>query len=335
MKYFILLFLSLFNFLFSTLLLDLEENPDPFILESKQIHIPKYPDAFNPSIVRYQDFILLVFRIRDPILKTTHQMGLIKLNNEFKPISKPYVIEIRNYLSGQSMAQDPRIITIGDEIFMVYNDMLGSPRKGFRRMLIGKIQFDGQAFFIENPEVLTHFDQEIKNRHEKNWAPFVYEDQLMLIYSLQPHIVLKPIAFENRCETKVSTKNFTKWEYGELRGGSQAFLVGDEYLSFFHSTKEMKTLQSEGKKISHYFMGAYTFEKDAPHAIKSISKKPIIGKNFYNGPLHKTWKPLRVIFPGGFIFDDQHIYVAYGRQDHEIWIVKMDRDALLTSLTGL
>lgn len=315
--------------------MDLEENCDPFILNTRQIHIPKYPDAFNPSIVRYQDSILLVFRIRDPLLKTTNEIGLIELDDMFKPISKPYVVKIRNQIPDQSMAQDPRIITIGDELFMVYNDMLGSARKGFRRMLIGKIQFDGKAFFIENPEMLNNFDQENKSRHEKNWAPFVFEDQLMLIYSLQPHIILKPIAFENRCETCFSTVNKASWEYGELRGGSQAFLVGDEYLSFFHSTKEMKTLQSEGKKISHYFMGAYTFEKDAPHAIKSISKKPIIGKNFYNGPLHKTWKPLRVVFPGGFIFDEQHIFVAYGRQDHEIWIVTMDREALLKSLSRL
>lgn len=335
LRYFILLFLSFFNFLFSTLSLDLEENPDPFILDVQQIHIPKYPDAFNPSIVRYQDSILLAFRIRDPILKTTHQIGLIKLNEKFQPISKPYVLEIRNYLAGQSMAQDPRIITIGNELFMAYNDMLGSPRQGIRRMLIGKIEFDGKSFFIENPEMLTHFDQENKNRHEKNWAPFVYEEQLMLIYSLQPHTILKPLSFENKCETLFNTETNTSWDYGELRGGSQAFLVGDEYLSFFHSTKEIKTLQSEGKKMSHYFMGAYTFEKDPPHAIKSISKKPIIGKNFYNGPSHKTWKPLRVVFPGGFIFDDQYIFVAYGRQDHEIWIVKIDRDALLTSLTRL
>ncbi len=334
MKYLILLFLSFFNFLFSTVI-DLEENPDPFILDTKQIHIPKYPDAFNPSIVRYQDSILLVFRIRDPLSKTTNQIGLIELDNKFKPISKPYVVEIRNQISGQSMAQDPRIITIGDELFMVYNDMLGSARKGFRRMLIGKMEFDGKRFYIENPEVLNNFDQENKSRHEKNWTPFVYEDQLMLIYSLQPHTILKPIAFENRCETQGSTVNKAPWKYGELRGGSQAFLVGDEYLSFFHSAKEMKTVQSDGKRIPHYFMGAYTFEKDAPHAIKSISKKPIIGKNFYNGPSHKTWKPLRVVFPGGFIFDDQHIFVAYGRQDHEIWIVTMDRAALLKSLDRL
>lgn len=332
MKQFFLLFLSFFNLAYSSPSIDLEENPDKFILETRQIHIDKYPDAFNPSIIRYNDSILLSFRIRDPLLKTTHQIGLIFLDNDFNPISKTYLLKI-NAQSGHSMAQDPRLLLLGEDLFMVYNDNLGSPHPGIRRMLRGKIQFDGSSCYIDNPEMCAYFDQENKKRHEKNWTPFVYEDQLMLSYTLQPHTILMPI--ENYCVSLCSTPTNIKWEYGELRGGSQAFLVGNEYLSFFHSSIDMTTKQSAGKKMPHYFMGAYTFEKEPPFAITAMSQEPIIGKNFYSGEPHKTWKPLRVVFPGGFIFDDQTIYVAYGRQDHEIWIVKIDKAALLKSLTKL
>lgn len=312
---------------------DLEECLDEFIVETNQICLPEYPDAFNPSMIRLNDSILMIFRIRDPISKSTNEMGLVWLNENFERISKVYLLEVRNRTSyGRSFSQDPRLIKIANDFFIVYNDTLGSLYKDVRRMVVAKLQFDKDAFFIDNPRMLTLFDHEIWNRHEKNWVPFNYQDHLMLAYSIQPHSILKPIIHEERCESISSTICTPRWSYGELRGGTQGLIVGNEYLAFFHSSREMQTMQSSGKKITHYFMGAYTFESSPPFAITSMSDKPIIGKNFYNGKIHKTWKPLRVVFPGGYVFNDRYIWVAYGRQDHEIWIAKMDRDKLLKSL---
>jgi hypothetical protein len=53
-------------------------------------------------------------------------------------------------------------------------------------------------------------------------------------------------------------KNFC-WNYGELRGGTEAKLVGDEYLAFFHS---QGTIHSRSSIT--YWMGAYTFTRKAP-----------------------------------------------------------------------
>lgn len=333
----IIFYLTFFCFfkgvLFSIDFIDLEESPDEFIIETKQIIIPEYPDAFNASIVDLPDCLLMSFRIRDPLLKTTDQMGLIQLDQNFNPISKPFVIQFRNHLENErSMAQDPRLILVRNDLFMVYNDSLNSPYKSMRRMLIAKLEFDGQNYFVKNPEMITQYDHEIWNRHEKNWAPFVYHDKLLLTHSLIPHTIYEPIFGEGRSETIASTETLTDWDYGEPRGGTQAFIISDQYLSFFHSSKEMKTKQSNGKKITHYFMGAYTFQKDPPFSITQVSQKPIIGKNFYNGELHNTWKPLRCVFPCGYIFNEEFIYVTYGRQDHEIWVVKIDREKLLNSL---
>lgn len=80
-------------------------------------------------------------------------------------------------------------------------------------------------------------------------------------------------------------------------------------------------------------MGAYTFKAEPPFDITGISPEPIIGKDFYHGPEYKTWKPLLVVFPGGFVYDNDNIWVCYGKQDHEIWIVKLDRKGLFNSLT--
>ena len=85
----------------------------------------------------------------------------------------------------------------------------------------------------------------------------------------------------------------------------------------------------------HYFMGAYTFSPDPPFSITSMSPEPIVGEDFYVGPSYKTWKPMRVVFPGGFIAAEKYIFVVYGKQDHEMWVVKLDKEKLLRSLIKL
>jgi predicted GH43/DUF377 family glycosyl hydrolase len=82
----------------------------------------------------------------------------------------------------------------------------------------------------------------------------------------------------------------------------------------------------------HYFMGAYTFSSTPPFEITSISPDPIIGKTFYTGPAYKTWKPLRVVFPGGFVCYKDSIWVVYGKQDFEVWVVQIDKEKLFKSL---
>jgi predicted GH43/DUF377 family glycosyl hydrolase len=85
----------------------------------------------------------------------------------------------------------------------------------------------------------------------------------------------------------------------------------------------------------HYVMGAYTFSPQYPFSIKQMSPEPIIGKDFYQGPHHptyKNWSSMRGVFPGGFVMDEQAIWVVYGKQDHELWVTKLDRARLLESL---
>ena len=215
---------------------------------------------------------------------------------------------------------------------MVYNEWINLKEAANRRMFISELQHDGSRFFVENPTPLLFYKNENKNRREKNWSPFEYNGDLLLIYSIHPHLIFRPLDGTNTCETFASTKGAIEWNWGELRGGSPALLIGDEYLSFFHSCKSMPTAHSNGKQIDHYFMGAYTFSAQPPFNVTRISPEPIVGKDFYHGPLHNTWKPLHVVFPGGFIFDNDYAWVFYGRQDHEIWAAKLFIKGLLESL---
>lgn len=148
----------------------------------------------------------------------------------------------------------------------------------------------------------------------------------MLGYSINPHRILMPLFGTRSCIDYCTSSSSIKWDYGELRGGTQAFLLGDRYLSFFHSS-----IQSDGELL-YYYIGAYTFSAEPPFKILEMSPHPIIGADFYDTPACKLVKPLRVVFPCGFVFDENYIWVACGKQDREIWIYKLDRQGLLDSL---
>jgi len=312
--------------------IDLEARQQDFVLQTRRIHVPGYPDAFNPSITRWNDSLLMSFRARDVLTGLTNLILLTWLDENFDPIGNPQILKVYHKYPSGSLIQDPRLIVINDKLMLVYSNIWNLPNKGIRRVYISEIEIEDDRFVAKNPEVILHFDVDPINKFEKNWVPFEYNGDLLLAYSINPHKIFLPIYGTKSCETLALTQGDIHWNWGEIRGGTQALVVGNEYLSFFHSSKLMSTKHSNGEPMIHYFMGAYTFERDPPFAITRMSPDIIVGKNFYNGSVYGTWKPLRVIFPCGFVFDNEFVWITYGRQDNELWIVKLDRNKLLNSL---
>lgn len=304
-------------------LLDLDKIPQPFVLETKRIRIPGYPDAFNPSIVKWENRLLMSFRTRDPATNQASLVGFTWLDDQFNPVGKP------QFLTEDSgiYIQDPRLLVIGNKLYMAYSDLWEQKRI----MCMAELQHDGVRFVAVNKDYYLDFQGDIR-KFEKNWVPFDYQGLILLSYSINPHKIFLPIQGENRCVTIADNDEQDTWDWGILRGGTPALLVDGQYLAFFHSSTLLATVQSGGEPMMHYVMGAYLFEAAPPFAIQKISPKPIISKTFYNGPAHQTWKPLRVVFPCGFIQNQKYLWVSYGRQDHESWIVKLDKAALLKSL---
>lgn len=329
--------------------IDLEDRAQSFVLEVKKIEIPEHPYAFNSSIVYWRGSLLLSFRDLPPsedsfscsIQSSSHsRIGLVFLNDDFSIDGEAQLLELPTsfFFQGevQCRAEDARLINIDERLFIVYSDNPHeNVNEGGFRMYIGELNYDGQSFYLLSLESLAHFPGESPYRREKNWVPFDYHGNLLLAYSIQPHRILRPyLDGSGVCEMWASSSSDTSWNWGELRGGTPALRVGHEYLAFFHSSIETATDHSNGEIVLHYFIGAYTFQKDPPFTLTRISPEPIIGRNFYHGKIYQYyWKPVRVVFPCGFVFNDKYIWMAYGRQDHEIWIAKIDRVELLSSLT--
>lgn len=266
------------------------------------------------------------------------QIGLVWLDKDFLPLSEPQLLDTRKKTPHiPSHAEDGRLINCGTQVYLIYsNSTQEKPARGAFRVYFGEILYDGENFHLEKAEPLLNFEGECSFKREKNWIPFNYEGKLFLTYSISPHLVLHPLEKLNCCETISISPHKIHWPFGVLRGGTPALLDGEEYLSFFHSSIKMSSLHSKGKNTFHYFIGAYRFKKEPPFTITQISAQPIIGKNFYHGANYKPyWTPVQAIFPCGFFFDEDYIWIAYGRQDHECWIAKLDKRKLMKTLIDL
>lgn len=312
--------------------IDLTDWNQEFLIETKKIEIPGYSDAFNPSLIRWKGKLLMTFRFREPITLRTHHIGIVWLDDDFNLVGDPTIVDMSVEKISHSYAQDPRLLAIDDRLYIIYSNMVSINLTNHRRMFIAELDYVNDKFVAKSSEGFINFKGNTNKLIEKNWVPFSYNGDLLLSYSISPHRVLKPI-FNNKTLDDFSESPISlNWDWGEMRGGTTALLVDDEYLAFFHSNKKIISKQSNNMIILHYFMGAYTFKKDPPFEITRISPEPFVKETFYTGPPYQTWTPLRAVFPEGFVFDDQYIWVSYGVQDHEAWIVKIDKKGLLNSL---
>lgn len=315
---------------------NLEESPHPFVAESRRITLSEFPDAFNPSIIRWKGRLLMSFRtITNPKDSyNTSEIGLVWLDEGFNPTSTPYLISCQESLLRPHRAEDARLIEVGQQLFMIYSgneDPLIS-KTGFR-VYVAELKEELGKFIVSRKDRLTQYERNNQGLREKNWTPFDYLGTLHLSYSLNPHLVFKPLLGTEVCETVASSFQSLAWKWGEMRGGTQSLRMEDRYLTFFHSSVRMASEHSKGEEMLHYFMGACTFECTPPFAMTHISPEPIVGNGFFSGLSYPPyWGSWRGIFPGGFIFDDEYIWIFYGRQNHEIWVVKLDKEELLESL---
>lgn len=317
--------------------IDLEQRLSKFVLEVKKIDVPGYPHAFNPSIIRWKGKLLLSFRyLPDLKNKFLSCIGLMFVDENFKAISEPFILPLKLFSgSSPSRAEDGRLLYVGDKLMLVYSDCKDvKVSKGGFRVYITELVHNGKQFDIVREICLDDYPHSDPNRREKNWVPFDYNGDLMLSYSITPHTVFYNDGKSGRCDYISSSDKSVDWSWGELRGGTPGLLIDDNrYLSFFHSWIDMPSIHSQGKISSHYFMGAYTYAADPPFDVLECSKEPIVGKNFYHGASYTPyWKPVVAIFPCGFVMNKKHIWVVYGRQDHEMWVVKMLKKPLMDSL---
>jgi predicted GH43/DUF377 family glycosyl hydrolase len=304
------------------------------VISTKRIVLDGYYDAFNPSIIKTDEGYLMVFRYCPNRANDAYTfIGVVKLNESFDPISTPQLLDSRfGNTDIPSHSEDARILTIGDSIYLVYNDnseVINPTFKDHRRdIFVAELVEENGIYSLLPPSKMIYPTKYADQNWQKNWVPFDWNGLLLMGYSIQPHEVIFSEQFSGICTQAGVSKMIFDWDYGTLRGGTPALMVGDQYMAFFHSSKNIVSDVSNGESLRHYFIGAYKFSPEPPFNITKISPEPINDDTFYTDTnFHR-----RVVFPGGFVVSGDYIYLVYGKNDEEIWVAQIDKNVLEASL---
>jgi predicted GH43/DUF377 family glycosyl hydrolase len=331
---FIFLILFIWRQAFSWIDLETLSQDQKIITATQEIKFSEFPGAHNPSIIKNDQGFLLIFRYQpNPVDSPwVSYIGIVQLDAHLKAISVPALLNTRCEGSKTpSQAEDARFFSYKNRIFLIYNDNLEvtCPQRSQRRDMFIAELFDRDGHYELSLSLKLIYPPEYNQQlWQKNWTPFVYNDTLYLSYSINPHLVLIPDLKTGKCYRHQCTSFSSIWPYGPFRGSSSAILIDGEYLSFFHSGIQEASIASWPWMVWHYFIGAYTFAATPPFALTRMTKNPILAPDFYT--ISNRLK--RVIFPGGFVIVDSSIYVAYGKDDCEIWIMTLDKEELKKAL---
>lgn len=317
---------------------------DEFINRIYEVKIPRFPKAYNATIIDDGEGYLMAFRyddyrlpVKQPIIWSEYyqSIGFIRLNANFEPIG--------NWMPCKKIGQrayDPRLFPVNDKIFLTYTSPLPEATNSVTSSAIylTQIQKNENHITVDEPLLLKAplLDNPFPTQgYEKNWVPFSYHDQPTFSYLINPHTVLTPSLEDGMCNLASIAKNVLDfdWDWGSIRGGTPALLVDGEYLAFFHSCKVDPIT---GIKI--YYIGAYTFESHPPFNLTKISTKPFLHHDFYSStPNHilTGHSASYVLFPGGFVVRDNHIYVCYGENDVSIKVMELNKNELYKSLMSI
>lgn len=304
--------------------------------DAKQIHLPGlFEIGTIPGVVKSEDGYLMVYRAEyrsffDYLIKhiTMHRnksLGLCRLNHDLQVVSAPiYLSESAPGIKrSKHSPNDPRLIKCQERYFTFYNDRAYVEEVGYvRKMYMCEVFPDrfGTAKILTFQESALFTVKGKKFHHvEKNWSPFIYQGKIYLVYLIEPHVIVKLDIDTGVCELVEENESKKIWDFGIARGGTPCVQIGNEYLSLFHSPYQVTCLGHSHKNA--YIMGAYWFSAEPPFKITRMTKRPLSSYTFYSG-LRKF------IFPSSLIDEGDDLLIFYGRDDKEIWALKVPKDKL-------
>lgn len=295
----------------------------------------------NPSIVKWRGRLLAASCLS--VGQSGSKMKPANGNVEFRWLNhtdypfhttEPY-LGIENEIEGLSSpltGQDPRIVVINeDKLQVYYTNQLGNR---FIRMGMAFIELNKTTNKVEitsNYDAIDPVGNFMSNH--KNWSPFIFGSEVLLIQSVNPFMVVKTSALDSERmhayhESTTEMEEFY-WPYGEVRGGTNAIFLPKKgvYLAFLHSAGHVTGMKT-------YVMGAYTFSAKPPFRILSMSPFPIMPQRFYDGP----WHPIRnrridyCVFPMGLFVDKDQLFLSFGYQDQRGYLARINVQALWDTL---
>lgn len=280
--------------------------------------IKQVTNWFNCSWIEFKGKRFLAYRLESAPFCRTIQIGLVEIDDNFSPIeSTNKVLQLHARLQGYSPnfhVEDPRLFIFNDELYLSYTD-------GYQM---------GQAKINhETREVIESFylDKKGLQQTEKNWIFFEHEGKLLCLYDIPKQRIFEMNGADH---TEIHRTSYNhNWKYGIIRGGTPPIKYGDNYLSFFHSAKDVKYKGQDGKQ---YYMGAYLFEAKPPFRPLAITERPLITGEIVDDNIPRLSNKIFVVFPSGVIRKGDSHYVSFGYNDYRCRYVEITDDLLQSEL---
>lgn len=273
----------------------------------------------NCSFLQFKGKTYFAYRMEMYPFCTRMRIALCLLDDNLQPIRETNTLpnlytnldlridNQRHLFKNGFHAEDPRLFIYNDELYLSYTD---GYQMAQAKINPASLQAE-ESFYIDKPD---------KKRTEKNWTFFDHQGKLLCVYQIAPHTIFEM----NRANySKVFETNFEHgWKWGIPRGGTSPVKHGDNYISFFHSAKDLPGGHRQ------YFMGAYIFEGKPPFKPLYISKEPIIAGEYQDDSMRRLSTKIYVVFPNGLIRKDNSWLVSFGYNDVSCRYIEIE-DSLL------
>eukprot|EP00878_Enallax_costatus_P004680 GHUV01004928.1.p1 GENE.GHUV01004928.1~~GHUV01004928.1.p1 ORF type:complete len:402 (+),score=109.70 GHUV01004928.1:2577-3782(+) len=174
---------------------------------------------------------------------------------------------------------------------------------------------------------------------EKNWMPFVWQDQLFTVHSVMPHRVFRINATGIAVQQFVTNSPtlFEPFKNEDIHGGPPVIFVpahmsgtGEPYyLGIFHF---FQTFGEGAQKVKVYHHYAYRMEAAPPfricgvsQEIKLVTRKRPDNKKAKDWTHQRIWKDTsQTAYISGLYLDGTTVHMSYGSSDIDARLLSMD-----------
>jgi hypothetical protein len=302
--------------------------------------------VYNPAIVRYRDRLLMVYRVdfcRGAGRPGRVACAICRLEHDWHVVPGSVVPLSDTIVDGVGNHYDPRFLIFRDRLFVHYNNNWDTTPNQ-----ISLLELDADTLEARSPARPVHLDGP-RQAIEKNWMFFEHDADLLAIYQIEPHCVLR-VDVGERGPILCRPVYVTEWDasaysqrYGRPRGGAPPVRIGPIYVSLFHSRKEPHPLpgaslatqvgtlkQTDWWRTTRrwlrerfapvkYYGGVYAFDATPPFVPRFIHPHPVLRPDpeaRRRWPAAAYLSPRMVVYPSGLLrLDDGRWVASYGVHD--------------------
>lgn len=300
---------------------------------------------YNPAIVRFSGRLLLACRVDsgEPD-NMQRRIAVCALNDRLQVIPGSVSSFSDTIQNGGNLHYDPRFLVYRDRLFIHYNNNFQT-----RPNQIYLVELDPDTLEAKSPAKLLALDGP-RREIEKNWMFFDHEGDLLAVYTIAPHVILRaeltgagPVVCRPVYQTAWDVSPYAA-RWGEPCGGTPPVRHNDVYVSFFHSRypvnrrlsrllrywpipsdatlpRYLVAIERRLRRLFsqvRYVGGAYAFEAAPPFRPVWLTTEPLLRpENELVRQYHRRTNPFAdgIVYPCGTVQANRHWLVSYGVHD--------------------